>query len=129
VKSLILPSAVTPASLLVTILAMFIAVPSLADEDVDQIKDAPPDGTVEVSNVAGEVIVDGWEEESIQVRGTLGKGVERLDFLREGDRTIIEVVYEQGRRRSHGSDLRISIPRGSNLEVTAVSAQIEVSAV
>ena len=75
-----------------------------------------------------EVIVSGWDRNEIHITGTLGRGVERLDFIRDDDLTIIEVVYPD-HGNSQGSDLYIKVPRASSLEVTAVSSPIKVDGV
>jgi hypothetical protein len=110
-------------------IGLFYASTAHADEDINERLDAVPDGTVEVENLAGEIVVKGWDENAVQVTGSLGDGVERLEFRSDGDLTVIEVIYEQGRRHSGGSDLEIRIPAASNLEVDAVSAPIEVEGV
>jgi DUF4097 and DUF4098 domain-containing protein YvlB len=110
-------------------IGLFYASTAQADEDINERLDAVPDGTVEVENLAGEIVVKGWDENAVQVTGSLGDGVERLEFRSDGDLTVIEVIYEQGRRHSGGSDLEIRIPAASNLEVDAVSAPIEVEGV
>ena len=99
-----------------------------ADQDIDERQDAAPDGRVEVANISGEIVVSGWDRNEIHITGTLGRGVERLDFIREGDLTIIEVIYPD-HGNSHGSDLHIKLPRASSLEVMAVSAPIRVDGV
>ena len=98
-------------------------------EEINERQDADPGGRVEVTNIAGEISVTGWAEDAIEVTGTLGRGVERLDFIRDDGLTIIEVVYPENGRNSGGSKLNIKIPEASELEVTAVSAPIDVRGV
>jgi hypothetical protein len=100
---------------------------------VDERIDATPDGQVDVTNISGDIIVSGWDEDAVQVTGDLSEDAERLDFRREGDRVIVEVVYpenRQGRRNAvDDTDLIISIPRGASLDVETISADISVSRV
>ena len=100
-----------------------------SDRAINERQQAPLDGRVEVSNISGEVKVSGWDEPAIEITGTLGRGVERLDFVRDGNLTVIEVVYPKNGRNSGGSYLHIRIPRASSLEVAAVSAPIRVKGV
>ena len=97
-----------------------------ASEAIDEAADADPRGQVEVSNTAGDVTVTGWGRDRIEVEGTLGRGAERLDFLRDGKHTLIKVVLREHARNVSASDLDIRIPEASGLSVVAVSADIEV---
>jgi len=99
----------------------------LAGEAVDEQAPADPDGQVVVINTAGSVDVSGWDKDEVHVTGTLGDGVDRLDFIPEGKRTTVRVVLPEGSHRDVGSTrLEIHIPAGSALTVNAVSADIDV---
>jgi DUF4097 and DUF4098 domain-containing protein YvlB len=101
---------------------------TLAGEDIQRKVDASRNGQVEIDNLSGSVRVTGWDRDEVEVTGTLGKGIERLDVERKGDRVIIEVVLPSGRNnRVEGTDLDIRVPRGSEVEVNTVSASIDVS--
>jgi DUF4097 and DUF4098 domain-containing protein YvlB len=110
-----------------TLLALLAAGGALGATSVDETLEVAPDGTVEVVNVAGDIVVEGWPESVVHVTGELGKSVERLEFETTGDRTVVEVIYRSGSRGS--SDLEVRIPEASRLEVRAVSAPISVSGV
>jgi len=109
---------------------MGIAHAATADEAIDERQDADPEGQVLIINTAGEVKVSGWAESEVHVTGSLGRGVERLEFDRDGTRTTIRVVLPE---RSHGdvgsTRLDVKVPAGSDLTVNAVSADIEVHGV
>lgn len=109
--------------------ACLTAVAAAAGTPIDERQAAPADGSVLISNVSGEIVVTGWDREEVEVTGTLGRNVERLDFVRDGNLTVIEVIYPSDGSNSEGSDLSIRVPKGSELEVQAVSAPIEVSGV
>ena len=99
-----------------------------AQEDIHERVAADPRGHVEISNLAGSVVVTGWNRDEVEVTGTLGRGSERLDVEAEGDRVIIKVVLPKGRNQNiKGSDLEVRIPEGSDLEVSTVSANIDVA--
>ncbi|TNF79923.1 MAG: hypothetical protein EP301_13630, partial [Gammaproteobacteria bacterium] len=102
--------------------------PAMAETPIDERQDAAADGHVEVINISGTVEVTGWENDEVTVTGTLGRGVERLDFVVDGDRTRIEVIYPEN-VRSEGSDLIIRVPAGSSLDVRTVSASIKAAGV
>ncbi len=100
---------------------------ALAAQDIQEQQDASPTGEIQVSNVSGEVTVSGWDQSSIEITGTLGEGVERLEFVREGDHTSIRVIHKENHRRTEATYLTIRAPAGSLLDITTVSADIEVS--
>ena len=111
--------------LTVIALAIFFMAP-VAAEEVDRTLDASPDGSVNISNIAGSVAVDGWNRDEVNVKGTLGRNVEELIVERDGDRVTIKVKVPKRGGRGIASDLRISVPGGSSLDVATVSADIEV---
>jgi DUF4097 and DUF4098 domain-containing protein YvlB len=98
------------------------------EEDFDHSLQADPKGDVEISNVAGTVNVSGWDRQVVQVTGSLGEGVERLDFRSEGKRTIIKVLLKKSTHWGDGgdADLQIRVPAASRLDINTVSADIVV---
>jgi len=65
------------------------------------------------------------------VTGTIGDDVEEFIFERDGKTTTIKVKVP-GNTRNHkdySSDLRIQVPRNSSIDVSGVSADIEVEGV
>jgi hypothetical protein len=111
------------------LLILATALPATAQEKIDKQLPAAKDGTVEISNVAGSVQVTGWDKAEIEVTGTLGRNTERLDFTANGRRGKIEVVLPHNAHDTGPTDLRISVPRDSRVEVTTVSASIDVDEV
>ncbi len=110
----------------VFLLGLMIAAPVMA-EDVDRTLDAAPDGEVNISNIAGSVVVNGWSRDQVAVTGTLGRNVEKLIFERDDDEITIKVKVPKKGGRGIDSDLRISVPQDSSIEVSAVSADIDVT--
>ncbi len=107
--------------------ALLLAIASSAQQRIDEKRPAPPTGFVTVSNLAGTVVVKGWDKGEVAVTGTLGKGSERLEFESSGDRTTIRVVIPKNAHNVDGSDLEIRVPAGSRLDVDTVSAEITAS--
>jgi DUF4097 and DUF4098 domain-containing protein YvlB len=103
------------------------AAAALAGERVDQKRPASRDGVVEINNVAGSVRISGWDRDEVAVVGTLGRGTERLEFSGTDGRTILRVVVPRRSRNVDGSDLEISVPRASRVEVETVSADVTVA--
>lgn len=105
---------------------LLLALPALA-EDVDKTLDAAPDGHVDISNISGSVTVRGWSRKQVEVTGTLGKNVEELIFERNDEKITIKVKVPRKSSRGIDSDLHISVPENSSVDVGAVSADIDVS--
>ena len=112
--------------LIMTVLACLLSVTAFAEE-VDRTIDASSDGNVNISNISGSVTVNGWTRNSVEVTGTLGRNVEELILERDGDDIVIKVKVPKHGGRGIESDLRISVPQDSSLDVGTVSADIDVS--
>jgi hypothetical protein len=97
-----------------------------AGTEISERADAHPRGQVEVSNVSGSVVVTGWDREQVELTGTLGKGSKGLIFEPQGERTLIKVELPRSSDDVQGSDLKVMVPRGSRVTVTAVSADVDV---
>jgi len=109
--------------------ALVLSTAAWADTEVEQSCDAAPNGHVRVKNVAGSVQVQTWDRNQVHVKGVLGEDVERLDFAGGGNRVTIEVVIPKRHNRKIASDLTVSIPKGSSLEIETVSAEARVTEV
>lgn len=112
--------------LTVLILIGLLALPAAA-RDVDERLGAAPDGQVNISNISGSITVNGWSRNEVEVTGTLGPKVEELIFERNRDKVTIKVKVPRKSGRGIESDLRISVPQNSSIDVSAVSADIDVS--
>ncbi|MDQ1345856.1 MAG: hypothetical protein QG586_1387, partial [Pseudomonadota bacterium] len=76
-------------------IALFVAtlpLVALAGTPIDKRTAADPAGTVEISNMAGSVVVTGWDRNEVEVTGELGKGTERLEFTKSDKVTRIKVI-------------------------------------
>ncbi len=110
-------------------LLMATAGPALAERSVDETREAAPDGTVSVELIMGSIDIEGWDRAEVRVTGTLGDGVEELEIDSSGRRTSIEVDPRHGSYRDAGAYLKIEVPFGSDIDIEAVSAPIEIRGV
>jgi DUF4097 and DUF4098 domain-containing protein YvlB len=90
----------------------------------DRSVEADPKGTVEISNVAGRIDVTGYDGKEVQVHGELGEGVERVDVDSSRGITTVKVIVPSHTFHSASADLRIRVPRDSELEISGVSADV-----
>jgi Putative adhesin len=95
-------------------------------------KPAEPGGTVEIVNVAGSVEISGWDQPLVDVTGTIGSRVERVDVTSSANRTTVRVVLPSGGNawsNDNEARLKIRVPQNSALEVSLVSADLRVTGV
>jgi DUF4097 and DUF4098 domain-containing protein YvlB len=97
-----------------------------AARNVDEKHAADPQGTVEVSNVAGRLEIQGWDRPEVAVTGTLGAGVERLDFTTTGNRTEVRVVLPKIHFGISDGEARlvVRVPARSEVNANVVSADL-----
>ena len=94
---------------------------------------ADPRGEVDVSNVAGSIVITGWDQPTVSVTADTPDGVQRVQVKGGHGRTIVCVSYNKsndcngpGGFSERGSvRLQVHVPRGSELDVSAVSADIK----
>lgn len=112
--------------------ALLLAPAAWAEQMVERTAAADPRGEVVVTIVAGNLSVSGWDRNEVQLKGTLGDDVEKLEFSSEPKRTLIELRMKKSSwDRSHDADAELSIrvPSGSRIKLKTVSADISVTSV
>lgn len=110
-------------------LACIAAFPAFAATPIDQSRPLDPRGRVEIDNLKGRVEVRAWDRPEVKITGSLGDGVEK--FSVEGDeRSLrIEVKYPNRARNTEPTMLIVQVPLQADLEVSTVSADIDVHGV
>jgi Putative adhesin len=111
-------------SVSLALLLMSAAAGASSDQVFDRQVAAQPHGVVDISNVSGSIEVSGWDRPEVSVHAELGEGVERIDVNSEGSRTAIKVVLPGHSGHDGETRLRVQIPRDSELDVSAVSADV-----
>ncbi len=110
-------------------LACLAAFPAFAGTPIDQTRPLDPRGRVEIDNLKGRVEVRAWDRSEVKITGNLGAGVEK--FSVEGDRGAlrIEVKYPNRAKNTEPTVLVVQVPLQADLEVSTVSANIDVHGV
>jgi DUF4097 and DUF4098 domain-containing protein YvlB len=111
------------------LLCLIVATGAYGDQTIDESKAAHSEGTVSIENIAGSIVVIGWNKNEVKVTGTLGKNIEGLTFEVDGDETEIEVDYPKHGKNTGDADLEIHVPERSSVDIETVSASIDVSKV
>jgi len=110
---------------LVALLILGAASYAVAGTEINQTRELAPDGTVSIDNVKGSIKIFGWDKKEVEITGTLGNGVDKLDISGSKSRLRIKVEYPSGFwRHAKESDLVIHMPRSADAEANGVSASI-----
>src|SRR5690349_11341064 len=119
----------TSIALRVSVLAAIAAVSSVHAQEATFAKRIPAEATgeVQINNVAGTIRVKTWDRPEIDIQARLHGSIEKVDVVQQAGRNVIEVVYPRLSSGRRSADLEVSIPAGSRLEVSAVSASIDVT--
>lgn len=104
----------------------FLLATAVNAESVDETIDAAADGQVNISNVAGSIEVEGWSNDSVRVTGYLGENVEELVLERSGNTVTVKVKVPKRSMSRISSEITVSVPKGSSIDVSGVSADIDV---
>lgn len=88
---------------------------------------ADPHGVVEISNVAGSIDVSAWDNPEVEVRADVGAGVDRIDTTSDHGRISIKVIVPNHSFRSVSTNLRVRVPRDSELDISGVSSEVTAS--
>ncbi len=100
-----------------------------AGRTFDRTVAADPHGTVEISSVSGKLRIIGWDKPEVAVHALLDAGVERVDVHTDKDRTVIKVVVPRMSFRDADAALEVHVPKESEVQATAVSADLTSSQV
>jgi DUF4097 and DUF4098 domain-containing protein YvlB len=102
-----------------------------AGKAIQERRAADPQGEIEIVNVSGTVEVHGWDRSEVEVGGTAGDNVVRVDVTSAGSHTVIHVVSRSA--HTWGSDaeahLVVRVPAKSSITATLVSADFKVAGV
>lgn len=117
----------TPFKALLALVCLAAAGSLQADTEISETRALAPDGRVTVENVSGQIEVQGWDRDQVEISGTLGDSVEELEI--SGSEQSLRVIVHNRQSRGRGpddTDLVLRIPAGASLTAVAVSADVEV---
>ncbi len=102
-----------------------------AGRTIEERRAAEAAGEVEIVNVAGNVEVDGWDRSEVEVTGTAGDDVDKVEVTNAGSRTSIRVLSRASHGWGSGGDahLVVHVPARSAVTATLVSADFKVRGV
>lgn len=108
---------------------------ALAGTPINESRDADATARIDISNVRGSVTVSVWEQNRVEITGTLGKGSKSLRIDGSGSRIDIEVEKPESsgwfnwgsNSQMEDSILDIRVPRTAELHIDTVSAEVTVT--
>ncbi|SDQ97721.1 Putative adhesin [Pseudoxanthomonas sp. CF385] len=121
----------TTLSFSLILAATLLAPAALAQTAINETRPLDARGRVDISNLKGRIEVRGWERNEVQVTGTLGKGVEKLDIDGSGPQVSVEVRYPRnngwGGEKTGPTDLVVMVPLRADLDIESVAADVHVT--
>lgn len=122
----------------IALVAALASTAAFADTPIHLIHDAAPDAQIVIRNIKGEVRVTGWNQNRVQVDGTLGDGAKPLQI--SGNAHALDIRVEPSGTHSSwfgfSSDnemgptvLDVHVPHAAALQVHVVSAAVNVTGV
>ena len=120
---------------LATAALLLAAAPAFAGTPINEVRPLAADGTVDIENVKGKIIVRTWSQPQVRISGTLGKGAAKLSVEGDSRHLEISVKYPEMHKAwgnwSKNSDgeptfLEVMVPARASLDITAVSADVDV---
>jgi hypothetical protein len=110
---------------------------ALAATPINETRPLDARGRVLIENLKGSIEVRAWERNEVKIEGSLGQGVEKLEITGDRQHLSVRVKYPKsgglgffsGSDKSEPSQLRLMVPLQADLEIDAVSADIDVAGV
>lgn len=127
-----------PAFLAAAVLAApSLAGTALAATPVNETRPLDARGHLTVENLKGRIEVRAWDKREVKIEGSLGQGVEKLEITGDAQHLSVKVKYPKtgglgffsGSDKSEPSQLRLMVPLQADLEIDAVSADVDVSGI
>jgi DUF4097 and DUF4098 domain-containing protein YvlB len=88
---------------------------------------ADPRGAVDLNNIAGQIEITGWDKPQVAVTADLDNDSQQVDVSSEAGRTSIRITrgsWQWFGGGSRGARLEVHVPRASEVNASAVSADI-----
>jgi len=99
---------------------------AFSGQSVDQRWDINADAAISVENVAGEIIVEGWDRNEVHLTGELGDSVDELEISATKSSLHINVA-NRNERNVDNTELKLMVPYGASIDLEGVSADVDVS--
>jgi DUF4097 and DUF4098 domain-containing protein YvlB len=102
-----------------------------AERTINETRAVEAKARISIENLAGLIDVSGWDRNEVQITGTLDEQAKKLEIEGSGNVLNIVVRYPQQHNLNikEGTRLTIKVPRGCELDVESVSAEVKIAEV
>jgi DUF4097 and DUF4098 domain-containing protein YvlB len=107
------------------VLLMLASASAFAGQSVDKNWDIDANANISIENVAGSIEVRGWDRNQAQLTGELGNSVDELE-INATDASLHISVVNRNQRNVDSTELKLMVPKGAGIDVSAVSAHIDI---
>lgn len=112
----------TAATLLTTIAALPL---HAGDRPINERRPLKPDARLSIDNLSGLVRVEAWDKPELWLTGSLSEDAKELEIKGSDADLKIEVKFPKIVRNPGPSELTLKVPAGVDLDIEAVSADIQ----
>jgi len=107
------------------ILMVMAPLTTFAGQSVDERWDVNSNVSVSIENIAGEVVIEGWDKDEAHLTGVLGDSVKELEVDASASSLQIS-VQNHNQRNIDATRLRLMVPSRADVDAEGVSADIYV---
>lgn len=115
-----------PGRMLAALALAALALPAVAATPINETRPLDARGEIGVSNLKGRIEVRTWDRNEVQITGSLGEGVERLEIDGGGEKLDVRVRYPRNSHDTGPTELVLRIPHQASLDVESVAANVDV---
>ena len=108
------------------ILMVIAPLTTFAGQSVDERWNVDANVAVSIENIAGEIVIEGWDKDEAHLTGMLGDSVRELDVDANASSLHIS-VQNHNQRNIDATKLRLMVPNRADVDAEGVSADISVS--
>ncbi|KAF1711286.1 hypothetical protein CSC70_05045 [Pseudoxanthomonas kalamensis DSM 18571] len=114
-------------------LLLALAPSAMAATPINETRPLDADGQVEIENLKGSIQVRACRCEQVEIRGSLGEGVEKLVVEGDGRHLVVKVRYPKNNGwrgdKTEPTRLELIVPLQAGLDIESVSADVDVNGV
>ena len=107
------------------ILVAMVPLTAFAGQSIDERWDVDSNVSVSIENIAGEVVIEGWDRDEAHLTGVLGDSAKEIDIDASASSLQIS-VQNHNQRNIDATRLRLMVPSRADIDAEGVSADIFV---
>tara|TARA_R110002153_G_scaffold127844_15_gene275730 strand:- start:7939 stop:8946 length:1008 start_codon:yes stop_codon:yes gene_type:complete len=109
-----------------------LAFTAYAGQKIDRTLDVPNSVKIDIEHVNGDAEIRGWDKPQVHVTGELGDNTDEFIFEQRGNVIVIHVDVKRSgkhwwKNKDEGDDLVIFVPKSSDVNYTAINADVQIN--